>query len=59
MGILLEFHNKRSLYININILKEVNKLENIELRILSVSVFDKQVNDKNNWLDKYASFLKK
>ena len=55
----LEFYNKRPLYTNIKTLKRVSELENVELHILSVCVFNRQIKDKNNWLDKYANFFKK
>lgn len=54
----LDFSNKRPIKTNINTLKEVSKLKNIELHILSICKFDNQINEKNTWLDKYASFFK-
>ena len=55
----LDFKNKRPLSINIKTLSELVKLKNIELHILSVCRFDSQIIDKNDWLDKYASFFEK
>ncbi len=55
----LEFRNKRPLTTNINTLKEISLLDNVELYILSVCRKDFEVIDKNYWLDKYAAFFKK
>lgn len=54
----LDFLNKRPIKTNINTLKEVSKLKNVELHILSICKLDKQINEKNIWLDNYASFFK-
>lgn len=55
----LNFINKRPLSTNIKTLSKLTKLDNVELHILSVCVFDKQINEKNHWLDKYAPFFEK
>lgn len=55
----LDFINKRPLSSNIKTLKQVSELENVELRILSVCRLNKQIDEKNNWLDKYAPFFEK
>ena len=55
----LDFRNKRPLTTNINTLKEVSLLENVELYILSVCKKDSQIVDKNEWLDETAPFFKK
>ena len=55
----LEFDKKRPLYTNIKKLEEVSKLENLELRILSACRTIDQINEKNEWLDKYAPFFTK
>lgn len=55
----LNFTNKRPLTTNIKTLSQLNNLKNIELHILSVCVFDRQVKEKNEWLDKYAPFFEK
>ena len=55
----LEFDKKRPLLTNIKKLEEVNKLDNIELKILSACKKDFQMNEKNEWLDKYAPFFLK
>ncbi|MBR1413898.1 MAG: hypothetical protein IJ574_04445 [Bacilli bacterium] len=56
---IIDYSNKRPLTNNIKLLKEISNNENIDLYILSVSRTNKGVIDKNNWLDKYASFFKK
>lgn len=55
----LDFSNKRPLFTNIKKLEEVNKLDNIELKILSACKKDFQIEEKNKWLDQYAPFFKK
>lgn len=55
----LEFRNKRPLTTNINTLKEISGLDNVELYILSVCKKDFQIIDKNDWLDENAPFFKK
>lgn len=52
------FRNKRPLNNNINIFKELSKLDKIELCILSICNCSVQVNEKNEWLDEYAPFFK-
>lgn len=50
------FDMKRPLYSNINKIKDVfNK--RIDVHILSVCNNDEQVNEKNNWLDKYVDYI--
>ena len=56
---ILEFDKKRPLYTNIKKLEEVSKLDNIELRILSACRTESQIDEKNEWLDKYAPFFTK
>lgn len=53
----LEFDKKRPLLTNIKILEEINKLENVELKILSACKKDYQIKEKNDWLDLYAPFF--
>ena len=55
----LDFVNKRPLTTNIKTLSELCKLKNVELHILSVCRFDSEVNEKNEWLNKYAPFFEK
>ena len=59
VGKPLDFKNKRPLMTNINTLKEISMIANIELYILSVCRLDYQIQEKNDWLDKYAPFFKK
>ena len=42
----------------INILKEVNKIPNIDLYILTLSRNSKIVDEKKNWLRKHVNFIK-
>lgn len=51
--------NKRPVMSSINPLKEVSTLSNVNLYILSISRYDKQVNGKLVWLDKNMDFIKK
>ena len=55
----LDFVNKRPLTTNIKTLSELCELKNVELHILSVCRFDSEVNEKNEWLNKYAPFFEK
>lgn len=55
----LEFKNKRPIRTNIRTLNSLSKLYNIELYILSICKTSIQIDDKNEWLDKYAPFFKK
>lgn len=57
VGKPLDFLNKRPLFENIKKLEEISKLPNVELHILSICKKDFQINEKNIWLDKYASFF--
>ena len=59
LGKPLDFKNKRPLTTNINTLKKISTLENIELHILSICRKDYQILEKNNWLDKNAPFFNK
>ena len=55
----LDFVNKSPLLSNIKVLEEISRIPNLDMHILSICRKDSQVNDKNNWLDKYAPFFKK
>ena len=55
----LEFDKKRPLYTNIKTLEKINELPNVELKILSACRTESQIDEKNEWLDKYASFFTK
>lgn len=53
-----DYDIKRPLYDSINKLEVISKMDNIELFILSVTRMDEGIEQKNRWLDKYASFFK-
>lgn len=55
----LEFDKKRPLYSNISKIEEVSKLPGVKVHILSICKKDFQIKEKNDWLDKYASFFEK
>ena len=55
----LDFKNKRPLTTNIKTLSQLYNLKNVELHILSVCRFNNEVSEKNEWLNKYASFFEK
>ena len=59
IGRPFDFLNKRPLMVRIKELEEISKLPNIEICILSICRKDSQVNEKNEWLDKYAPYFKK
>ena len=54
-----DFLNKRPLKQNIENIREITSLANVEIRILSVCREDSQIEDKNVWLDKNAPFFEK
>lgn len=58
-GKSLDFKHKRPLMTNINTLKQLSLLDNVEICILSICKTEAQIYDKNNWLNKYAPFFKK
>ena len=55
----LDFKNKRPLMTNIETLRKVSELDNIDLNILSICRKDFQIDEKNEWLDEFAPFFKK
>lgn len=59
VGKAFDFLNKRPLTENINKIKKVGELPNVELHILSICKKDFQIEEKNIWLDKHAPFFKK
>jgi len=59
VGKPLDFLNKRPLTENINKLKKVSELPNVEPHILSICRKDFQIDEKNSWLDIHAPFFKK
>ena len=58
-GFPLNFKEKRPLLTSIATLEKVSKLEGVNLFILSICKKDFQINEKNEWLNKYAPFFKK
>lgn len=58
-GKSLNFKTKRPITTTINVMKELSKLDNIELYILSICIKNNEVQEKNDWLDKYAPFFGK
>ena len=58
-GIPKDYDKKRPLYDNIKKIEDISKMENIELDILSVTRMTNGIEEKNTWLDKYVSFIKK
>ena len=54
-----DFLNKRPLKENIAKLEEVNKIDNVEMHILSICRENKQIEEKNIWLEKNAPFFNK
>lgn len=58
-GNILDFKNKRPLNTNIKTLKKISELEKVNLYILSICKKDEEIQDKNEWLDKYAPYFKK
>lgn len=51
------FRNKRPLFTNIETLRKISALDNVELNILSICGLDSQIGEKNDWLDEYALFF--
>ena len=54
-----DFLHKRPLTTRIQELEEISKLHNVDIRILSICRKDYQIEEKNQWLDKYAPYFKK
>lgn len=57
-GSAKDYDKKRPLYDSINKLKEISKMKNIDLYILSATRMNEGISQKNQWLDKYAPFFK-
>lgn len=51
--------NKRPIYTTISNLKKINDEEEFEIYILSSCFFKEQAEEKNEWLNKYADFIKR
>ena len=50
---------KRPIYTTINNLKKINDEEGFDVYILSSCFFKEHADEKDEWLDKYADFIKK
>ena len=59
IGKPFDFDKKRPLLTNINLLKRISELEQVELYILSICRKNDQEKEKNDWLDIHAPFFKK
>lgn len=59
VGEASHYDNKRPLYSSIKKLEEISKMTNINMHILSITRMTIGRDEKNIWLDKYASFFKK
>lgn len=59
VGEACEYDKKRPLYDSIKKLEEVSKMPNVEMFVLSITRMTEGFNQKNEWLDKFASFFKK
>ena len=57
VGSTSDFHKRRPLTSSIEKLKEISKMKNVELFILSVTRMDEGYNQKQIWLNKYAPFF--
>lgn len=58
-GSIIDFKNKRPISTNIKTLRKISELKNVTLYILSICRKNKEIDDKNNWLDKHAPYFKK
>ena len=54
-----DFLEKRPLKENIEKIREIVKIPNVELHILSICKKDCQIEEKEQWLDKFAPFFDK
>lgn len=59
VGEARNYDTKRPLYTSLKYLEEVSKYDNVTMHILSISRLNKGVDEKNEWLDKFAPFFKK
>ena len=57
-GSAKDYDKKRPLYDSISKLEKISKMENVELYILSSTRYSSGIEQKNWWLDNYASFFK-
>ncbi len=59
VGFPLNFKTKRPVMTNIKTFEKINTLDNVEIHILSICKKDFQIEEKNDWIDKYIPFIKK
>ena len=57
-GSAKDYDKKRPLHDSISKLEKISKMENVELYILSSTRYSSGIEQKNWWLDNYASFFK-
>ena len=54
-----DYDKKRALKDSITKLEEISKMPNVNMHILSITRMSSGIEEKNNWLDKFAPFFKK
>ena len=54
-----DYDKKRPLKDSITKLEEISKMPNVNMYILSITRMSSGIEEKNNWLDKFAPFFKK
>ena len=54
-----DYDKKRPLKDSITKLEEISKMLNVNMYILSITRMSSGIEEKNNWLDKFAPFFKK
>lgn len=59
VGKACEYDRKRPLTTSIEKLKEISKMDNVEMHIMSITRMDEGFDEKNKWLDIHAPFFKK
>lgn len=59
VGTPKDYDKKRPLFDSIKKLKIISEMNNVEMYIFSVTRYNEGINQKNIWLDKYASFFKR
>lgn len=59
VGVAANYDKKRPLVSILSKLEDLSKKPNVELHILSVTRMNNGIQEKNEWLDKFAPFFKK
>lgn len=54
-----DFDQKRPMYHHLEVLEKISQLDHVEIHILSVCPNEKQIEEKQRWLDQYAPFFPK